>query len=169
MIQALAVRLRTDGMACKAYASVMVDGIRVNGVRVLERSDGSLYAQLPNQRDHTGAWFPIIELPQDVAEQVLDAALEAYLAGVALKLRHSLSNRARMASISDTLASNSARKLAVRSSRFSRNFAPISLTIRANSLRAFTARARSRRNSPRFNSSISITALPPLLPKRLSD
>lgn len=78
MIRALSCRLRTDGMACRAYVSVMVNDMRINGVRVLERSDGSLYAQLPNQRDSDGRWFPVIELPEDVARQVLDAAMEAY-------------------------------------------------------------------------------------------
>lgn len=73
MIQALACRLRSDGMACRAYVAVSVDGIRI-----LERSDGTLYAQLPNQRDSDGRWFPIIELPQDVTAQVLDAAMVAY-------------------------------------------------------------------------------------------
>lgn len=78
MIQALAVRLRTDGTACRAYVSVRLDHMTINGVRILERADGTLYSQLPNQRDWEGRWFPVVELPEDVAEQVKVVAIEAY-------------------------------------------------------------------------------------------
>lgn len=78
MIQALGVRLRDDGTACRAYVRVRIEDITLNGVRIIERSDGSLFAQLPNMRDHTGAWFPAVELSPEVAEQVKAAAMEAY-------------------------------------------------------------------------------------------
>ncbi len=78
MIRALSCRLRSDGTACRAYVAVMVGECRINGVRIIERADGTLYAQLPNQRDSDGRWFPLIQLPEDVTRQVLDAAMEAY-------------------------------------------------------------------------------------------
>lgn len=78
MIFPVACRLRTGGTACRAYVSVRIGDITLNGVRIIERSDGSVFAQLPNMRDHTGAWFPAVDLSPDAAEQVKAAAMEAY-------------------------------------------------------------------------------------------
>ena len=79
MISVIGVRPRDDGSACRALVSVRLDcGVVINGVRIIERADGSLFAQLPNQRDSSGAWFPVIEVPEDVSARVKDAALEAY-------------------------------------------------------------------------------------------
>lgn len=78
MIEVRSIRLRSDGGACKAYVSAMVGDVRINGIRIIERSDGSVYAQLPNQRDSDGQWFPVVTLLPAVDAQVKDAALEAF-------------------------------------------------------------------------------------------
>lgn len=78
MIEVRSIRLRTDGGACRALVSVYVGDMILNGVRIIERSDGSVYAQLPNQRDSDGRWFPVVTLLPDMDARVKDAALEAF-------------------------------------------------------------------------------------------
>lgn len=75
------IERRRDNCACRAYVSVAVPdlGIEVQGVRIIERPDGSLYAQLPNQRDHRGQWFPAVRFTDPaVTAAVLNAALSAW-------------------------------------------------------------------------------------------
>lgn len=82
-VNAIATRIerRHDNCACRAYVTVALPalGVEVQGVRVLERTDGSVYAQLPNQRDHRGHWFPAVRFADPaVSAAVLDAALGAW-------------------------------------------------------------------------------------------
>lgn len=75
------IERRYDNGACRAYVSVALPdlGIEVQGVRIIERPDGSVYAQLPNQRDHRGQWFPAVRFSDPAAAAaVLDAALGAW-------------------------------------------------------------------------------------------
>lgn len=75
------IERRRDNAACRAYVCVAVPdlGIEVQGVRIIERANGSLYAQLPNQRDHRGQWFPAVRFTDPaVSAAVLNAALGAW-------------------------------------------------------------------------------------------
>jgi len=71
---------RRDTSACRAYVTVAIPdlGIEVAGIRIIERDDGSLYAQLPNQRDHAGTWFPAVRFTDPtITDAVKAAALSA--------------------------------------------------------------------------------------------
>ncbi len=75
------IERRHDNGACRAYVSVALPalGLEIQGVRIIERTSGSLYAQLPNQRDHRGQWFPAVRLSDPaIAAAVLNAALNAW-------------------------------------------------------------------------------------------
>lgn len=74
------IEQRHDNSVCRAYVTVALPelGIEVAGVRVLERSDGTVYARLPDQRDHRGQWFPAVRFTDPaVADEVRRAAVEA--------------------------------------------------------------------------------------------
>lgn len=71
---------RHDCSACLAYVTVALPelGLEVCGVRVLERPDGTVYANLPHQRDHRGDWFPAVRfMDPTLAGAVRRAAVEA--------------------------------------------------------------------------------------------
>lgn len=75
---------RRDLSACRAYVTIAIPdlGIEVAGIRIIERNDGTLYAQLPNQRDHAGMWFPAVRFTDPaIADAVKAAALAAVGAG----------------------------------------------------------------------------------------
>lgn len=74
---------RRDNMACLGYVSVSLPelGIEVQGIRIIERNDSTVYAQLPNQRDYTGQWFKAVRFANpEVEREVLGAALEEWTA-----------------------------------------------------------------------------------------
>lgn len=71
---------RHDCSACRAYVTVALPelGLEVCGVRVLERPNGTVYANLPHQRDHRGDWFPAVRFTNPaIADAVRQAAIEA--------------------------------------------------------------------------------------------
>ena len=82
-VHAIVTRIerRRDNAACRAYVSVALPamGLEIQGIRIIERASGSLYAQLPNQRDHRGQWFPAVRFADPaIAAAVLNAALGAW-------------------------------------------------------------------------------------------
>ena len=73
--------LRHDGSKCLAYVSVALPeiGIEVRGVRIVRKPDGSLHAQLPQQRNHRGVWFAAVHFADpETGAAIKTAAMAAF-------------------------------------------------------------------------------------------
>ena len=63
-----------------ANVEVVVDGvaITVQGVRILQRPNGSLAAEPPRFRHPDGRWIPSVGLPETLSDAIAAAVLEAF-------------------------------------------------------------------------------------------
>lgn len=71
---------RHDNSACIAVVAVAIPkaGIEVRGIRIIRRDDGSVYANMPHQRDHLGAWYPTVRfMKPGTIDAIKQAAVEA--------------------------------------------------------------------------------------------
>lgn len=57
-------------------------GITIRFIRMIEREDGSVYAQLPNHKTCDHQWVPLVALPADLRAAVLANVEDAYRAAV---------------------------------------------------------------------------------------
>lgn len=76
------LRIDTDtiGGRCRAIVGVRIQstGVVINGIRVLERDDGSIYASLPYGKTRRGEYYQVIHLPAALDSKVKAAAVDAY-------------------------------------------------------------------------------------------